>query len=101
MRAADNSIRFPSRSSAIEIRAVVQSGSVWLQQLSSMDHEDDDPGTTWNVNAREREADRMSPRQAWRAIQAGLPSDVIISTDIGNNCAIGNAYPPRTRILPP
>ena len=35
----------------------------------------------------------MSPRQAWRAIQAGLPKDAIISSDIGNNCAIGNAYP--------
>lgn len=35
----------------------------------------------------------MSPRQAWRAIQAGMPEDVIISSDIGNNCAIGNAYP--------
>ena len=35
----------------------------------------------------------MSPRQAWRAIQAGLPRDAIISSDIGNNCAIGNAYP--------
>ncbi|HUF55835.1 MAG TPA: thiamine pyrophosphate-dependent enzyme, partial [Thermohalobaculum sp.] len=35
----------------------------------------------------------MSPRMAWRAIQAALPENVIISTDIGNNCAIGNAYP--------
>ena len=35
----------------------------------------------------------MSPRQAWRAIQAALPKEAIISTDIGNNCAIGNAYP--------
>ncbi len=67
--------------------------SRWLQQLSSMDHEDDDPGTTWNERARTREPDRMSPRQAWRAIQAALPRDAIISTDIGNNCAIGNAYP--------
>ena len=40
-----------------------------------------------------REKDRMSPRMAWRAIQAGLPSNAIISSDIGNNCAIGNAYP--------
>ena len=30
---------------------------------------------------------------AWRAIQAGLPENAIISSDIGNNCAIGNAYP--------
>ena len=43
--------------------------------------------------ARNREPEKMSPRQAWRAIQAGLPKEAIISTDIGNNCAIGNAYP--------
>src|SRR5271167_905644 len=67
--------------------------SAWLQQLSSMDHEDDDPGTAWNAGVREREPDRMSPRQAWRAIQAALPRDAIISSDIGKNCAIGNAYP--------
>jgi sulfoacetaldehyde acetyltransferase len=46
----------------------------------------------------------MSPRQAWRAIQAGMPDDVIISSDIGNNCAIGNAYPtfekPRKYLAP-
>ena len=35
----------------------------------------------------------MSPRMAWRAVQAGLPENAIISSDIGNNCAIGNAYP--------
>ena len=70
-----------------------QTKSAWLQALSSMDHEEDDPGTTWNERARKRDADRMSPRMAWRAIQAGLPKDAIISSDIGNNCAIGNAYP--------
>ena len=67
--------------------------SAWLQQLSSMDHEEDDPGTSWNSEARVRDKELMSPRQMWRAIQAGLPKDAIISTDIGNNCAIGNAYP--------
>merc|ERR1719245_2914302 len=35
----------------------------------------------------------MSPRQVWQSIQRALPGDAIISTDIGNNCAIGNAYP--------
>jgi sulfoacetaldehyde acetyltransferase len=70
-----------------------QTRSAWLQQLSSMDHEDDDPGTTWNERARKREPERMSPRMAWRAIQAALPKEAIISSDIGNNCAIGNAYP--------
>jgi len=81
-----------------------QTKSAWLQKLSSLDHEDDDEGTVWNKEARERDADRMSPRQAWRAIQAGMPDDVIISSDIGNNCAIGNAYPtfekPRKYLAP-
>lgn len=70
-----------------------QTKSAWLQALSSMDHEDDDPGTSWNERSRKREPDRMSPRMAWRAIQAGMPENAIISSDIGNNCAIGNAYP--------
>ena len=70
-----------------------QTKSAWLQLLSSMDHEDDDPGTTWNERCRDKEPDRMSPRMAWRAIQSALPKDAIISSDIGNNCAIGNAYP--------
>jgi len=67
--------------------------STWAQQLSSMDHEEDDPGTTWNERARAAKPDWMSPRMAWRAIQAALPKEAIISSDIGNNCAIGNAYP--------
>jgi len=67
--------------------------SAWAQELTSMDHEDDDPGTTWNQRARADKPDWMSPRMAWRAIQSALPKDAIISSDIGNNCAIGNAYP--------
>ena len=67
--------------------------SRWAQQLSSMDHEEDDPGTTWNERARADKPNWMSPRKAWRAIQAALPKEAIISSDIGNNCAIGNAYP--------
>ena len=67
--------------------------SRWAQQLSSMDHEDDDPGTSWNERARTTQPDRMSPRMAWRAIMSAMPEEAIISSDIGNNCAIGNAYP--------
>jgi sulfoacetaldehyde acetyltransferase len=67
--------------------------SSWAQELTSMDHEADDPGTTWNERARDREPKKMSPRMAWRAIQSALPAEAIISSDIGNNCAIGNAYP--------
>ncbi len=73
--------------------AVHQAKSAWRQTLSSLDHEDDDSGTSWNHDARKTEPERMSPRMAWRAIQDALPRDAIISSDIGNNCAIGNAYP--------
>ena len=72
---------------------VAQTKSAWLQLLSSMDHEEDDPGTDWNERARNSQPERMSPRMAWRAIQSALPGEAIISSDIGNNCAIGNAYP--------
>ena len=72
---------------------IEEAKSNWEKELASMDHEEDDAGTTWNKRAREREPDRMSPRQAWRAIMGALPKEAIISSDIGNNCAIGNAYP--------
>jgi sulfoacetaldehyde acetyltransferase len=88
-----------------ERRALIaQTKSAWAQQLSSMDHEEDDPGTSWNSRARAAKPNWMSPRMAWRAIQASLPRDAIISSDIGNNCAIGNAYPtfeaPRKYLAP-
>ena len=72
---------------------IAKTKSTWAQQLSSMDHEDDDPGTSWNQRARDDKPDWLSPRKAWRAIQSALPREAIISSDIGNNCAIGNAYP--------
>ncbi len=72
---------------------IAQTKSAWAQELTSMDHEQDDPGTSWNQRARSRQPDHMSPRMAWRAITQVLPKQAIISSDIGNNCAIGNAYP--------
>ncbi len=72
---------------------IAQTKSAWAQSLTSMDHEEDDEGTDWNQRARADKPDAMSPRQAWRAIQASLPKEAIISSDIGNVCAIGNAYP--------
>ena len=72
---------------------IAMTKSAWAQELTSMTDENDDPGTNWNERARAAKPDWMSPRMAWRAIQAALPREAIISSDIGNNCAIGNAYP--------
>jgi sulfoacetaldehyde acetyltransferase len=74
-------------------KLIVDKKAVWAKTLASMDFEEDDPGTTWNERVRKRQPDHMSPRMVWRAIMAALPKDAIISSDIGNNCAIGNAYP--------
>ena len=57
-----------------------------------MDHEDDDPGTTWNERARA--ANPTGCPRVWPGARSRRPAkDAIISSDIGNNCAIGNAYP--------
>jgi sulfoacetaldehyde acetyltransferase len=72
---------------------IEQTKAEWDKELALMDHEDDDPGTSWNQRARDREPAKITARMAWRAIKAALPSEAIISSDIGNNCAIGNAYP--------
>ncbi len=65
----------------------------WAAELATMDHENDDPGTTWNQRARAKDPNLMSVRMAWREIMKVLPKNTITSSDIGNNCAIGNAYP--------
>ncbi|MCG6930174.1 MAG: sulfoacetaldehyde acetyltransferase [Desulfofustis sp.] len=72
---------------------IAETKAAWAAELATMDHEDDDPGTTWNERARNREPKRISSRMAWKAIMKALPKDAIISSDIGNACAIGNAYP--------
>ncbi|MDJ0779008.1 MAG: sulfoacetaldehyde acetyltransferase [Gammaproteobacteria bacterium] len=66
----------------------------WSRELAEMIYEEDsDEGITWNERARNREPERMSPRQAWQAIMKAMPDNAMMSSDIGNNCAIGNAYP--------
>ncbi|WDP91334.1 MAG: sulfoacetaldehyde acetyltransferase [Desulfobacter sp.] len=77
-----------------ERRALIESTKgAWESELSTMDHEHDDPGTTWNARAQEADPEKITSRMAWRAIKKALPQDAIISSDIGNSCAIGNAYP--------
>ena len=73
---------------------VATTKSAWLQKLAGWDHEEDDPGSTWNARAQAAAPERMAPRQVLRAIQDGLPPDVMVSTDIGNICAMANSYLP-------
>ncbi len=73
--------------------AIVKIKTNWDKQLADMDHEQDDPGTTWNERARKRDPEKITSRMAWRAICKALPENAIISSDIGNSCALGAAYP--------
>ncbi len=85
----------PAAAGAEERKAeIARSKSAWLQKLAGWDHEEDDPGSTWNARAQENEPDKMAPRQVLRALQDGLPPDAMVSTDIGNICAMANSYLP-------
>ena len=72
---------------------IASTKAAWDIELESMTNEEDDPGTTWNERARAAKPEWLSPRMVWRAISSVMPKDAIISSDIGNNRAIGNAYP--------
>ncbi len=73
---------------------IAETKASWVEELAGMVHEEDnDEGITWNERARNRDPERMAPRQAWQAIMAAMPKNAIMSSDIGNACAIGNAYP--------
>lgn len=86
------------------LRSVAQARSAWLEKLAGWDHEADDPGSQWNRRARESEPSRISPRQALRALREGLPADAMVSTDIGNICAMAHSYlafeSPRSFLAP-
>ncbi len=68
--------------------------TAWLDKLAAWDHEDDDATSTWNARARAAEPEKMAPREALKAIRAGLPADAMVSTDVGNVCAMANSYLP-------
>ena len=72
---------------------IVATKGAWAEELKGIIHEADDPGTNWNERARNKDTNKMSPRQAWHAIMEAMPADAIVSSDIGNNCALGNAFP--------
>ncbi len=75
------------------VALITSTKAAWAAELETMDHEQDDPGTTWNQRAQDADPEKITSRMAWRAIIKALPKDAIISSDIGNSCAIGNAYP--------
>ena len=73
---------------------IAETKASWAAQLETMEHEEDtDEGIDWNERARKQDPEKMTARMAWKVIKKVMPKETIMSADIGNSCALGNAYP--------
>jgi sulfoacetaldehyde acetyltransferase len=61
--------------------------AAWEDELGRWTHETD----PWSVRMAAESRD-MHPREMLRALERALPSDVMVSTDIGNICSVANSY---------
>jgi sulfoacetaldehyde acetyltransferase len=61
--------------------------AAWEEELGRWTHETD----PWSVQMA-AESRYMHPREMLRALERALPSDVMVSTDIGNICSVANSY---------
>jgi sulfoacetaldehyde acetyltransferase len=61
--------------------------AAWEEELGRWTHETD----PWSVQMA-AESRYMHPREMLRALERATPSDVMVSTDIGNICSVANSY---------
>jgi sulfoacetaldehyde acetyltransferase len=61
--------------------------AAWEDELGRWTHETD----PWSLQMA-AESRYMHPREMLRALERSLPSDVMVSTDIGNICSVANSY---------
>jgi sulfoacetaldehyde acetyltransferase len=61
--------------------------AAWEDELHRWTHETD----PWSLQMA-AESQYMHPREMLRALERALPSDVMVSTDIGNICSVANSY---------
>jgi len=59
----------------------------WEGELDRWQQEKDE----WSREVSKKEGG-MHPRQVLRALEQAMPSDVMVSTDIGNICSVSNSY---------
>jgi len=59
----------------------------WAEERASWDHEQD----AWSARESAGSA-YLHPRQVLRELEAAMPEDAMVSTDIGNICQIANSY---------
>jgi sulfoacetaldehyde acetyltransferase len=61
--------------------------SAWERELSEWTHERD----PYSLEVA-KDSKLMHPRQLLRALEKAMPTDAMVSTDIGNICSVSNSY---------
>jgi len=69
------------------LKRVQAEKAAWEEELGRWTQETD----PWSVQMA-AESRYMHPREMLRALERALPSDVMVSTDIGNICSVANSY---------
>ena len=74
---------------AAEIKAEKDS---WEKELTDWIHETDPFSLDMIAEAEKEEGNWLHPRQVLRELEKAMPPRVMVSTDIGNICAVSNSY---------
>jgi sulfoacetaldehyde acetyltransferase len=69
------------------LKRIESEKAAWEEELGRWTHETD----PWSVQMA-AESRYMHPREMLRALERALPSEVMVSTDIGNICSVANSY---------
>ena len=64
----------------------------WEQELTDWIHETDPFSLDMIAEAEQEEGNWLHPRQVLRELEKAMPPRVMVSTDIGNICAVSNSY---------
>ena len=74
---------------AAEIKAQKEA---WEKELTDWIHETDPFSLDMIAEAEKEEGNWLHPRQVLRELEKAMPPRVMVSTDIGNICAVSNSY---------
>jgi sulfoacetaldehyde acetyltransferase len=69
------------------ISRIAAEKTAWEAELTDWTHERDPYSLEVAANSKS-----MHPREALRALEKALPTDSMVSTDIGNICSVANSY---------
>jgi len=64
----------------------------WESELDAWKHETDDFSQDMIAEAAKEDGNWLAPRQVLRELENAMPSDVMVSTDIGNINSVANSY---------